>query len=717
MNLEPGRTIAHYRLVEKLGEGGMGVVWKARDLKLDRDVAIKFLPEDLGGDPERRELFEREAKAVAALRHPNIVTIYAVAEADGVNFFTMEFVEGKPLSAFIAPGGADLDRFFAIAMQLADAVAAAHERGIIHRDLKPGNVMVGPTGAIKILDFGLARVLKPNVPLAGGSEAPTATLAEGFSGTICYMSPEQLRGETPDHRSDLFSLGILLFELASGSLPFKGATAVDTIASILKDDPPSAVDLNPRLPRELDRIFFHCLEKNPRFRMASAVNLSEELELLRQEGKPIRKDGVPSIAVLPFVDMSQEKDQSYFCEGIAEEIINALCRLEGLRVSSRTASFQFSGITSEPREIGRRLRVETLLEGSVRKSGNRLRITAQLIDTAHGFHIWSKSFDREMRDIFEIQEEIAQSIVRALQVSLTPQEKGALLAVPTRHVQAYDYYLRGRSFYYQYGRHDIEFALQLFSRATELDSEYALAYAGLADCWSYIYLYAERKDSVRKQAETASRRAVELAPFSAQTQSSFALAMSIAGKTAEAEVAFETAVKLDSNLFEAWYFFARHCFVNGQPERAVRNYEQARRVRPDDYQSALLMAQIYEDLKRPEEARTARKTGVALVADRIELHPDDVRALYMGANGLVALGEKERGIVWARRARAIAPDDSMLLYNLGCIYSLAGEVEEAVDCLERAVAQGLTQKGWYEHDSNLDPLRAHPRFQALLAKL
>jgi len=717
MNLEPGRTIAHYRLVEKLGEGGMGVVWKARDLKLDRDVAIKFLPEDLGGDPERRELFEREAKAVAALRHPNIVTIYAVAEADGVNFFTMEFVEGKPLSAFIAPGGADLDRFFAVAMQLADAVAAAHERGIIHRDLKPGNVMVGPTGAIKILDFGLARVLKPNVPLAGGSEAPTATLAEGFSGTICYMSPEQLRGETPDHRSDLFSLGILLFELASGSLPFKGATAVDTIASILKDDPPSAVDLNPRLPRELDRIFFHCLEKNPRFRMASAVNLSEELELLRQEGKPIRKDGVPSIAVLPFVDMSQEKDQSYFCEGIAEEIINALCRLEGLRVSSRTASFQFSGITSEPREIGRRLRVETLLEGSVRKSGNRLRITAQLIDTAHGFHIWSKSFDREMRDIFEIQEEIAQSIVRALQVSLTPQEKGALLAVPTRHVQAYDYYLRGRSFYYQYGRHDIEFALQLFSRATELDSEYALAYAGLADCWSYIYLYAERKDSVRKQAETASRRAVELAPFSAQTQSSFALAMSIAGKTAEAEVAFETAVKLDSNLFEAWYFFARHCFVNGQPERAVRNYEQARRVRPDDYQSALLMAQIYEDLKRPEEARTARKTGVALVADRIELHPDDVRALYMGANGLVALGEKERGIVWARRARAIAPDDSMLLYNLGCIYSLAGEVEEAVDCLERAVAQGLTQKGWYEHDSNLDPLRAHPRFQALLAKL
>jgi len=717
MNLEAGRTIAHYRLVEKLGEGGMGVVWKAHDLKLARDVAVKFLPEDVAGDPERRAYFEREAKAVAALRHPNIVTIHAVEEADGVSFFTMELVDGKPLSEFIKPGGSSRDQFFSVAVQLSDAVAAAHGRGIIHRDLKPGNVMVGPSGAVKVLDFGLARVLKPTAPIVGGLDAATATLDEGFSGTICYMSPEQLRGETLDHRSDIFSLGILLFELATGRLPFRGESAADAIASILKDDPPSAVDANPGLPREIDRVFLHCLEKNVRYRMASAANLRDELERLRDEEKPIRSSGLPSIAVLPFVDMSQAKDQAYFCEGIAEEIINALCRLEGLRVASRTASFQFSGITSEPQEIGRRLRVESLLEGSVRKSGNRLRITAQLVDTAHGFHVWSKSYDREMRDIFEIQEEIAQNIVRALQVALTPQEQGALLAVPTRHVQAYDYYLRGRSFYYQYGRTDIEFALQLFSRATELDPEYALAYAGLADCWSYIFLYSERKDSVRAQAEAASRRAVELAPFSAQAQSSFALAMSISGKTAEAEVAFETAVKFDPNLFEAWYFFARHCFVNGEPERAVRNYEQARRVRPDDYQSALLMAQIYEDLKRPDEAKAARKAGVALVADRIELHPDDVRALSMGANGLVALGEIQRGLEWARRARTIAPDDSMLLYNLGCIYSLAGELEEAVNCLERAVAQGLTQKGWYEHDSNLDALRAHPRFQALLNKL
>ena len=717
MILESGRTIAHYRLLQKLGEGGMGVVWKAHDLKLDREIAVKFLPEELADDPEKRAYFEREAKAVAALRHPNIVTIYAVAEADGFNFFTMELVEGEPLSKSIVPGGVSLERFFAIAVQLADAVAAAHERGILHRDLKPGNVMVGPSGSLKILDFGLARVLKPVAPLAGGSEAPTATLTEGLSGTICYMSPEQLRGEMLDHRSDLFSLGILLFELATGRLPFRGETPVDAIASILKDNPLSAVDLNPRLPRQLDRIFLHCLEKDVRYRMASAPNLRDELEQLRLEEKTVRTEDIPSIAVLPFVDMSQEKDQTYFCEGIAEEIINALCRLERLRVSSRTASFQFSGITLEPREIGRRLHVETLLEGSVRKSGNRLRITAQLVDTARGFHIWSESFDREPRDIFEIQEEIAQNIVRALQVTLGPQEKGALLSVPTRHVQAYDYYLRGRSFYFRYGRHDIEFALQLFTRATELDSEYAQAYAGLSDCWSYIYLYSERKDAIRKQAEAASSRAVELAPDCAQAQASHALAKSLVGSKEEADRAFETAVKLDPGLFEAWYFYARHCFVHGDLERAVRYYEEARRVRPDDYQAPLLMAQIYDDLKRPEEAKTARKRGVALVADRIELHPDDARALYMGANGLVALGEVERGLEWARRARDIAPDEPMLLYNLGCIYSLAGEIEEAIDCLERAVAQGLTQKGWYEHDSNLDALRPHPRFKALLDKL
>jgi len=715
MALQKGQMLSHYLLADKLGEGGMGVVWKARDLRLDRDVAIKVLPEGLADDADRRALFEREAKAVAALRHPNIVTIHAVAEAEGILFFTMELVEGDPLSTLIVPGGVPFDRFLKIALPLADAVAAAHESGIIHRDLKTRNIMVGRSDAVKVLDFGLAQALEP-ISISGGKEGDTSTLGSGLVGTFRYMSPEQLRGEPLDHRTDLFSLGIILFELATGEHPFGTRTAGEALAAILRGEPRSALELNPQLPRELERVLRLCLEKDVRLRISSAARLRNELEKLGQVTVAARVGEIPSIAVLPFSDMSRDKDQAYFCEGIAEEIINALCRLSGLRVASRTASFLFGGQAIEPREIGRRLGVETILEGSVRKSGNRLRITAQLAETAQGFHLWSESFDRELKDVFEIQEEIAQNIVKALQVTLSPQEKGPLQTTATRHVQAYDYYLRGRSYYYRYGKRDIEFALQLFKRATELDPGYALAYAGLADCWSHIYLNSERRDEVRLQADAASRQAVELAPESAQAQASRAVTLYLGGASEEAEQAFEKAIRLDPGLFEAWYFYARQKFGAGDLPRAARYYEEAMRVRPDDFQAPLLVAQIYDDLSRPEDARASRRKGVNLVEERLELYPDDARALYMAANGLVALGEKEKGLEWARRARAIAPDDAMLLYNLGCIYSLAGEIDEAIDCLEKGIAFGLKHRGWYEHDSNLDALRGDPRFQALLDK-
>jgi len=709
-------VLGNYRLLEKLGEGGMGVVWKARDLKLDRDVAVKFLPEGAVDNPERRAFFEREAKAVAALSHPNIVTIFAVDEAEGTSFFTMELVDGQPLSRLVEPNGVTMDRFLEIALPLAGAVAAAHARGIIHRDLKPQNIMIDATGTLKILDFGLARILLPLSRMLARDESSTATLDTDFAGTIAYMSPEQLRGLPVDHRTDLFSLGVVLFEWATGRHPFGGKTGPERIAGALKEEPLSVIDLNPRLPRSLDRIFRHCLEKEPRYRMASARDLRDELETLRLSGGESRT-GIPSIAVLPFADMSREKDQAYFCDGIAEEIINALCRVQGLRVASRTGSFQFKDKAADLREIGNRLRVESVLEGSVRKSDSRLRITVQLIDAARGFHLWSESYDREFHDVFAIQQEIAHSVVKALRVTLSPQEKGALAEVPTSEVQAYDYYLRGRSFYYRYGRHDIEFALQLFSRAIELDAGYALAHAGLADCWSYIYLYSERKDAVRLQAEAAGCRAVELAPDSAQAQASLAVALSLGPRKEEAKAAFEKAIELDPRLFEAWYFYARHVFAGGDLPKAVSLYEEAMRVRPEDFYSPLLIGPLYDRLGRPEDARAARERGLALVEKHVDLHPDDARALYMGAIGLIALGEKDKGRDWARRARKIDPDDPMLLYNLGCFHSLAGDIEEAVDCLERAAAGGLLQKGWYENDGDLDALRGQPRFQALLERM
>ncbi|HSB16650.1 MAG TPA: tetratricopeptide repeat protein [Bryobacteraceae bacterium] len=424
-----------------------------------------------------------------------------------------------------------------------------------------------------------------------------------------------------------------------------------------------------------------------------------------------------SIAVLPFTDMSQEKDQGYFCEGMAEEIINALGRPNGLRVASRISSFQFRSSSAGTREIGRKLRVGTILEGGVRKSGNRLRITVQLTNAEDGYQLWSARYDREMSDVFAIQDEIAENVVQALKVTLSPGERAAREKAPTSDVQAYDLYLRGRHYFYHYGTRDIEFARNLFSRAIELDPHYVLAWAGLADCWSYLFLYAQRSDENRRQAEEASRRAVELDPESAQAQASRAVALSLSERNEEAEAAFEKAIRMDPALFEAHYFYARHCFVHGRVEEAVALYERAMQVRPEDYQVPLLMAQIYDDLGRWDVAAETRCRGVEKAEKHLEWNPDDARALYMAANGLVALGERERGLELAERALAMRPDEPMTLYNVGCIYSLLGRVEPAVHCLEKAVGNGLGQKGWFDHDSNLDPIRTHPRFARLMKKL
>ena len=426
------------------------------------------------------------------------------------------------------------------------------------------------------------------------------------------------------------------------------------------------------------------------------------------------EDSGASIAVLPFSDLSQEKDQDYFCEGIAEEILNALSRVPGLRVSSRAASFRQQRAGLDSRELGRRLSVGTLLDGSVRKAGNQLRITAQLVNAENGFQIWSQRFDREMSGIFAIQEEIARHIVEAFESALGPQAREALGRAPTKNVRAYDYYLRGRRFFYQFGPQDMEFARQLFQQAIQADPDYVLAHAGLADCYSYRYLYSGRREEDLRKAEAASRRAVELDPNSAQARTSHGAVLSAFARNDEAEAAFEAALRLDPNLFEANYFFARHCFASGQQEKALRLYEHAMRVRPEDYQAPLLMAQSYDDLGRGEEGAAARRRGVENAEEHLRLNPDDVRAVYMAANGLAALGEHERSRQWADRALAMRPNDAMLLYNLGCIYAMLGLTGEALDCLEKAAGLGLMQKAWLERDSNLDSLRAHARFQTLL---
>ncbi|NWF85834.1 MAG: tetratricopeptide repeat protein [Bryobacteraceae bacterium] len=425
----------------------------------------------------------------------------------------------------------------------------------------------------------------------------------------------------------------------------------------------------------------------------------------------------PSVAILRFNDLSKERDQDYFCDGVAEEILGSLGKISGLRVISRVASFRLDPQSANLLESARKLRAAFVIQGSVRKANGNTKIAVQLTSAATGDQVWAESYATDLSDIFAVQEEIARSVAAALELKLTTSESAALQWAPTSQLQAYDCYLRGRKHYYGYGPSDVDCAIRLFEKATRIDPGYALAWAGLADGWSYTYLYSERTAEALARAQEAARHAVEMEPKLAQAHASLALALSLAGAEAEIENEFETALQLDPNLFEAWYFYARHAFAQGDLRKAIRLYEQAMRVRPEDYQSPLLVAQSYEETGSPERARAVRLLGVKLAAEHLEYYPGDVRALYMGANGLVSLGRVQEGLEWAARARRMRPNDSMLLYNLGCVYALAGKSTDALDCLELAVDSGLTQRGWFLHDSNLDTLRGSPRFEAILSRL
>lgn len=703
--LAPGRIFAHYRLIEPLGEGGFGAVWRAEDLRLGREVALKFLAPRIGQDAAARSLLEVEARTVAALAHPGIVTLHALEEAEGRLFLVMERISGRALRSMIPPEGLPLDRVLDLGAQMAEAVGAAHGLGIIHRDLNPRNVMVDAEGRAKVLDFGLA-LRQAGLPVAPPSSDGATGTSSGprLTGTLPYMAPEQILGRTLDARSDLFSLGVLLFEMAFGVRPFRGTTANDLLGAILEEEP----TWPPGAPPALVALLRRCLEKDPERRFPSCQILQAALvSLATTRGEP------GAVAVLPLRDLSLSRDEGHVCEGLAEALIVALGRLEGLKVSSRAASFPIRDLRLEPSEVGRRLGVTHLVDGSLRAEGEGLRIHVELVETASGYARWSGQFDRARSALPGLEEDIVREVGEALRLTLAPARSPRR----PRDPEAFEDQLRGRQYYFRYNRHSVRFALQLFQQALQREPDYAEAWAGVATCAAFLYIYADRSEDLRRQAEEASRRALELDPELAEALASRGVALSASGRSAEAEAAFEAALARDPDLYEAAYFFARHCFAVGRRERAVELFERAAALHPEDCQAVLLVAQVHASLGRPEEAAAARRRGLRIAEERLRRVPDDVRVRYLGANALVALGEREKGLAWARMVRALDPHDPMLLYNLGCIHALANDPEAAIDCLEQAVMAGLTQKGWFEHDGDLDPLRGHPRFQDLLAQL
>jgi len=708
-----------YAVEREVGRGGMATVFLAQDLKHDRRVALKVLHPELAASlgPER---FLREIKVAARLNHPHIVPLHDSGQAGDLLYYVMPFVEGESLRQRLSrERQLPLDDALQIARNVGAALDYAHRQGVVHRDIKPENVMLHEGEAL-VTDFGIAKAVT-----AAANENLTQT--GSAVGTPAYMSPEQAAGEAElDGRSDVYSLGCILYEMLAGTAPFTGPTAQAIMSKRFTEPVPSVRTARSMVPEAIEAALTKALARVPADRFATAAQFAQALAAHTGATPPGSTPATPlaqaassakSIAVLPFADMSPQRDQEYFCEGMAEEIINALTKIQALQVASRSSAFAFKGQNQDIRKVGEQLDVSTVLEGSVRKAGNRLRITAQLIKVADGYHLWSERYDRDMEDVFAIQDEIAQSIVKALRVVLSDEEKRAIEQVPAADVQAYDYYLRGRQFFHQFRRTGIQFARRMFERAMEIDPGYAIAYAGAADCCSFLYMYWDASKSNLEGADGYSKKALDLGPELAEAHASRGLALSLSKRYEETEREFQTAIRLNPKLFEAHYFFGRALFQQGKYSDAVRHYQEASRVRPEDYQTALLVVPSLRSLNRTAEAEATQRRGIQLAEKHLELNPDDARALYLSAGALMQLGERQRALEWAGRALALDPEDSGVLYNVACVYALGGQADEALACLEKAVQNGFGHRAWLENDSDFDSLRGDPRFQGLLERL
>jgi serine/threonine protein kinase/tetratricopeptide (TPR) repeat protein len=703
-----------YAIDRELGKGGMATVYLAQDIKHDRVVALKVLHPDLAASlgPDR---FLREIRLAARLNHPHILPLFDSGEADGILYYVMPYVEGESLRE-------RLDREQQLPIEeavhhgraIASALDYAHRQGIVHRDVKPENVMLYE-GEAMVMDFGIAKAVS-----AAGSE--TLTQTGMMVGTPAYVSPEQAAGETNlDGKSDQYSLACVVYEMLSGERPFSGATPQAIMAKRFSETPKPLRSLRSTVPESVEKAVSRAMTTDTAGRYSTTAQFGQALASGNIE-TPTNTATVPvavvsaakSVAVLPFANLSADPDSEYFTDGMADEIINALSKIQSLRVASRTSSFAFKGKSEDISEIGKKLKVSTVLEGSMRKMGNKLRITAQLVNVADGYQLWSERYDREIEDVFEIQDDISQAIVKALRVILSEGEKKQIEKARVVDVKAYDYYLRGRQYFHHFRRKSLEYARQMFNRAIEIEPEYARAYAGVADACSLLYTYFDARESNLRQADTASLKSIELEPELAEGHVARGIALSMSKRFEEAVPEFEKAMKLDPKLFDAAYWYGRTLRTQGQYEEAAKMFERAAALRPEDYQSPQLHAQILVTLGRHEEAEVQFRRVVRLVDEHLELNPDDPRACILGATAHAALHDEERSAVLSGRAIAADPDDPMLLYNVACNYAQLGRVDDALAALEQAVDRGFGDKPWMEHDSDLDPLRSTARYQAIL---
>jgi serine/threonine protein kinase/Flp pilus assembly protein TadD len=667
-----GRVISHYRLVEHLGKGGMGTVYKAVDLRLDRPVAIKLISAGGAVDAAQKTRFEREARAASAVEHVNVGTIYEFdATEEGELFIVSAYVAGQSLRTRLESGPLGLGEAVRVAAQIAQGLAAAHSAGILHRDIKPANVMLTPEGIVKIVDFGLAK-------LPQDAEASTPGTA---AGTIAYMSPEQVRGDALDHRTDIWSWGVTMYEALTGQRPFRGDSHLSLSSAILNQEPPPLGEHRPETPPELEGTVMRALRKRPAERQQSAEEVARELEQIAPlSGSGIaRREGVvsgASIAVLPFANLSSEADSEYFSEGLTEELIHALSRLPNLHVVSRTSAFEFKAKPQDVRRIGEKLRVSTVLEGSVRKSGQKLRVSVQLVSAADGYCLWSQRFDEEMKDVFEIQDEIARTIADTLKVELGRDGADALARRRTTNLEAYDLYLRGRFHWNKRGGEGFAKALECFEAALIEDPNYAAAYSGIADYHIAVASWGLEPPGVAwKKAKAAASRALEIDETLSEAHASMGtIRMWYEWNWKEAEREFQRAIELNPGHPNGHVQYNLLLVQTGRFEEAEREIRAALAADPLSVSMHAYYAGVFHYRRDYDRSLVECQKALELDPDDIELHV--VRGLNYEQKGMF-----EQAIAELERARELSGNNPLILGPLGSCYGGSGQKARAMQLI------------------------------------